>query len=115
MRSDTVEKKRQQEERTVSRMIRIYCHAKHQTKTGLCPACRELAKYIESRSRHCPRMESKTFCSSCRIHCYRPEMRERIREVMRFSGPRMLFSDPVMVLRHMCETWKQKRRQKHAD
>ena len=36
-------------------------------------------------------METKTFCSNCRAHCYRLEMREEIRKVMRFSGPRMIF------------------------
>ena len=40
-------------------------------------------------------MESKTFCSNCRVHCYCPDMREKIRMVMRFSGPRMLFYHPV--------------------
>ena len=29
-------------------------------------------------------METKTFCSNCRVHCYRSEMREEIRKVMRF-------------------------------
>ena len=36
-------------------------------------------------------METKTFCSNCKVHCYKPEMRKKIRAVMRFSGPRMIF------------------------
>ncbi len=55
-------------------------------------------------------METKTFCSNCRVHCYKPEMRERIRQVMRFSGPRMLFVHPVQAVRHVIETKKEKRR-----
>ena len=30
--------------------------------------------------------------------------REKIREVMRFSGPRMLFHHPVAAVRHLIET-----------
>lgn len=32
-------------------------------------------------------METKTFCSNCKVHCYKPEMREKIRDVMRFPAP----------------------------
>lgn len=45
-------------------------------------------------------MEHKTFCSRCPVHCYREQMREKIRAVMRFSGPRMLFHHPLAVVRH---------------
>lgn len=36
--------------------------------------------------------------------------REKIREVMRFSGPRMIFHHPVAAIRHVIETKKEKRR-----
>ena len=55
-------------------------------------------------------METKTFCFNCRIHCYKPEMREKIRSVMRFSGPRMLLYHPIMAIRHVIETKKEKHR-----
>ena len=55
-------------------------------------------------------METKTFCSNCKVHCYKPEMREKIRDVMRFSGPRMLFVHPVAAIRHVMETNREKRR-----
>ena len=38
-------------------------------------------------------------------------MRERIRQVMRWSGPRMLFHHPVLAVRHLAETRKQKKGQ----
>ena len=50
------------------------------------------------------------FCSNCTVHCYRPEMRERIRTVMRYAGPRMLFHHPVMAIRHMIESQRERRR-----
>lgn len=93
----------------VSQMIALYCRKKHRAN-GLCPACAALAEYARQRSDMCPFMERKTFCSNCTVHCYKPEMREKIRAVMRFSGPRMLFHHPVMAIRHLIETKKEKKR-----
>lgn len=106
----TAEEKRPQEKETVSQMIRIYCRKQHGTKQGLCADCAELEAYACLRSDKCPYMETKTFCSNCKVHCYRPDMRENIRTVMRFSGPRMLFVHPVMAIRHLIEEKKEKRR-----
>ncbi|HIT07782.1 MAG TPA: nitrous oxide-stimulated promoter family protein [Candidatus Merdivicinus faecavium] len=104
------ESKRRREKEMVSRMIALYCRKQHHSKGGLCPECAELADYARQRSDKCPFMETKTFCSNCRVHCYKPEMREKIRAVMRFSGPRMLFSHPAAAIRHMIETRREKRR-----
>ena len=104
-----VQTKREREKETVSLMIRLYCRKKHGGKE-LCPACAELDAYARLRSDKCPFMETKTFCSNCKVHCYKKDMREKIREVMRFSGPRMIFHHPVMAIRHVIETKKEKRR-----
>lgn len=107
---DNVEKKRIREKELVSQMIRLYCRKQHHEKSGLCPECAALDAYARARSDKCPFMETKTFCSNCRVHCYKPEMREKIRQVMRFSGPRMIFHHPVTAVRHVIETKKEKRR-----
>ncbi|HJC23863.1 MAG TPA: nitrous oxide-stimulated promoter family protein [Candidatus Eisenbergiella merdavium] len=104
-----LQSKREREKAMVSEMIALYCKKKHGGK-GLCPACAALDAYARMRSDKCPFMETKTFCSNCKVHCYQPEMRARIREVMRFAGPRMLFRHPGAVLRHMIETKREKRR-----
>ena len=106
----TVEDKRTREKLLVSQMIALYCRKKHLVKGGLCPSCRELDEYAKMRSDKCPFMETKTFCSNCKVHCYKPEMREKIREVMRFSGPRMVFHHPVTAVRHVIESKREKRR-----
>lgn len=106
-----IEKKRQREKEAVSLMIALYCHGLHGTKRGaLCPECAALDEYAQSRSDRCPFMATKTFCANCRVHCYKPEMRVKIREVMRYSGPRMMLHHPVMAVRHVIETRKEKRR-----
>lgn len=109
---DQVEKKRQKEQMVVRKMIELYCKKNHPGKggEGLCPACQQLFEYASDRSEHCPFMEQKTFCSNCRVHCYKPEMREKIREVMRFSGPRMLFCHPVLAVWHVLCSRKEKKR-----
>ena len=104
-------KKRSDEKTLVSEMIALYCRKQHHTLRGsLCPECQQLHDYALARIEHCPFMETKTFCSNCRVHCYRPEMREKIRAVMRFSGPRMMLCHPVPALRHVVEKQKEKRR-----
>ena len=103
------EKKRQREKQMVTEMIRLYCRKKHGGRE-LCPDCAALAEYARQRSDKCPFMAEKTFCANCRVHCYKPEMREKIREVMRFSGPRMIFTHPVAAVRHVIETKREKRR-----
>lgn len=107
------EKKRNQEKATVGSMIEIYCHGIHKTKRGaLCEDCQTLREYAALRTEKCPFMETKTFCSACKVHCYSKEMQEKIRQVMRYAGPRMLFVHPVLALRHMKVTIAQKHKAK---
>lgn len=67
----------------------------------MCPECLVLYKYARMRIEKCPFMETKTFCSQCKVHCYMKDKREQIRKVMRFSGPRMLVYHPVMAICHL--------------
>ena len=106
----TAEEKRKAEMATVKKMLEIYCRAHHGNNLSLCEECEALLNYARARVERCPHMETKTFCSACQTHCYAPKMREKIREAMRYSGPRMLLHAPVMALRHMWIEWREKRR-----
>ena len=89
---------------TVLAMIRIYCRAHHALQgDALCGSCQELADYAMKRLACCPFKEGKPVCAKCKVHCYKPEYRKRISEVMRYAGPRVLFSHPLLALEHM---WK---------
>ena len=90
----------EREKYTVSLMIQLYCRKKEGNKT-LCNDCRELEKYAHKRLSACKYGEQKTSCKKCPTHCYRKDMREKIREVMRFSGPRMIIHHPIEALRHL--------------
>ena len=109
---DKIEKKRQNDKDIVAFMIRWYCKKKHGIKEGLCPSCQKLHDYAMFRIDRCPFMETKTFCSNCKSHCYSPEMRGKIKDVMRFSGPRLLLSHPILAIRHVIDTIKNKSRGK---
>lgn len=105
---DNIEKKRKKEQRVVEEMISLYCRKNHKTKT-MCKECQELADYAKMRSEKCPFMENKTFCANCKVHCYKPDMRERIRVVMRFSGPRMILYHPILAMWHLISSKREKK------
>lgn len=104
------EEKREKEKMVIGCMIEIYCSKNHTHKKTLCTECEEIKQYAYKRISCCPVMGEKTFCSNCKIHCYKPDMREKIKEIMRFSGPRMLFVHPLMALRHVFLTVKTKQK-----
>ncbi len=89
-----------QEKRTVGVMIRIYCSSFHKTETS-CDECKSLMLYTEKRTENCKFGNEKPSCKDCPVHCFSPEMKEKIKEVMRFSGPRMIYKHPVMAFLHL--------------
>lgn len=92
----------EREKATIGLMTSIYCNRKHATHPGtLCDECRSLLEYAMTRIDLCPVRERKKSCRKCEIHCYAADKRERIRNVMKYVGPRMIFIHPVMTLRHL--------------
>ena len=115
------------EKKVVALMIRIYCrrHCRQQgqnaitdqtDRTGdtnqadnssrtatspLCPECAALLDYALRRLDSCRFGNGKPSCRKCPVHCYRADMRERIRTVMRWAGPRMIFHHPMAAARHL--------------
>ena len=116
----------EREKQTVEAMIRLYCKGKRhgETENGtahrssahlsvsrfhlsvfpvppLCPQCQVLLDYAIQRSELCRFGVDKPSCTRCPVHCYKPAMREQIRQVMRYSGPRMLLHDPILAIGHL--------------
>ncbi|MFA5375515.1 MAG: nitrous oxide-stimulated promoter family protein [Dehalococcoidia bacterium] len=88
---------------TVRAMIDMYCH-KHHNSSELCQECSALLEYAHRCLEKCPFREGKTTCLKCPVHCYKPVMRERIREVMRYSGPRMIYRHPIAAILHLIDS-----------
>jgi len=114
LKNPDIQEKRNKEWNTVLLMIEIYCKGKHKSKNALkgkenlCSECKKLSEYVYERISKCPFMKEKTFCSLCRVHCYKPEYREKIRNVMRYAGVRMLKYHPILAIKHVVMTIKGK-------
>jgi len=93
------DKQKNKDLKVLSDFISIYCQENHpggvkearlslileDKKLVLCPECYELMNYSITKLLSCP-YHPKPMCKKCKTHCYAPGYRERIREVMRFSG-----------------------------
>ena len=101
-----IDQKRENEKRILKVMIDIY-QRKHPQESKM---CENLYKYACLRIDKCPFMETKTFCSGCKVHCYQKEYRSQVKKVMRFSGKYMLFYHPLLTIKHGWLSLKERRR-----
>ncbi|MBI4733960.1 MAG: nitrous oxide-stimulated promoter family protein [Rubrobacteridae bacterium] len=90
----------ERERHTIQVMIKLFCNGNHRTSDALCAECQQLQVYAMQRIDKCPYQRDKPTCAKCTIHCYKPTMREHIRQVMRYAGPRMLLSHPLLAVCH---------------
>jgi hypothetical protein len=105
--------------KTLAMFISLYCRCKHagsektpvQMKTHdvagiagrnvvLCPECTRLLVHAFTKRSHCP-MEPKPACKHCPNHCYHPTYRAKIREVMQFSGKKMVLGGRLDYVFHL--------------
>ena len=105
--------------KTLADFIELYCRERHaeesKTKTELknldvgmiaghslylCPECQRLLAHSFTKRVHCP-MHPKPACKDCPSHCYRSEYRAQIREVMKYSGRRMVMTGRLDYLLHL--------------
>jgi hypothetical protein len=93
----------EREKATLRAMIGLYCRDLHHSGDVLCEECAALLEYALARLDKCTFGADKPKCSDCTVHCYKPAMRERIRDVMRYSGPRMMVRHPVLALGHVVD------------
>jgi hypothetical protein len=94
---------------TMRAMVRIYCRSLHGAQVSLCPDCEELMRYATRRIDRCVFGEDKPTCARCTVHCYNTAMRERVREVMRYAGPRMIWRHPLLALAHVVDKRREAR------
>lgn len=83
-------------------MLLVFCNKHHGTsKNQLCISCSNLNDYAQIRLEKCRFGDDKPACKACPVHCYKPDMRAQIREVMRYSGPRMAWYYPIDSIKHL--------------
>jgi hypothetical protein len=99
--SGPADRRIRRELKTLRLMIGMYCRGKHGGGRELCAGCAELWEYASRRVGRCPHGARKPACADCETHCFAPGPRERVREVMRYAGPRMAWRHPVLALFHL--------------
>jgi len=97
--------RRERESVIVQVMIKMYCQENHSSEESLCTDCSALSAYAEKRILSCMYGEIKPVCKVCQVHCYSPQMREQMRLVMRWAGPRMIFRKPFFAVMHMIDNF----------
>ena len=84
--SEKMIKMKSKELEVLKRFLMVYCNNHHAPQDEyLCEECCDLFEYAQQRLEKCP-YDPKPKCKDCPTHCYRPDYRKRIREVMRSSG-----------------------------
>ena len=105
--------------KTLAMFIQVYCRHKHAEapkaipalkthnitliagrKIELCTECGKLLAHAFIKRTHCP-MHPKPACKHCPSHCYHPAYRAQIREVMNYSGRKLLLSGRLDYLFHL--------------
>jgi hypothetical protein len=102
--------------RTLALFIDLYCRRRHRNAARapvwlrtvdvaavhgrpleLCPECAKLAAHAFAKRMQCP-LEPKPACKHCPQHCYAPQYRAQIRDVMRYSGRRLVLGGRIYYL-----------------
>lgn len=99
-------KKLNSEYQALANMIGIYCQYHHCSSHLVCKSCQSLLEYALVRLDRCPYGDNKPICRKCPIHCYKKAEKQKIKKIMGFSGPRMLFYHPLVVLKHLIREWE---------
>jgi hypothetical protein len=94
------------EMQTIEAMVRIYCRAQH--GRDLCEECGNILTYCFARIEKCIFGPDKPACNGCYVHCYSPKMREKVKSIMRFSGPKMIYKHPYLAIVHLIKEKRKK-------
>ena len=104
-------KKRKYEKDMMLFMIKLYCmdnhkdyqktHSKTFGSKNICKECEELYNYACERTDRCRFIKEKTFCSACQSHCYKKDMKEKVKKIMSYSGKRMILHHPIAAFKHV--------------
>lgn len=100
---ETLTKHQKKDIRLIGKFVEVYCVGKHGTierspytlpadmgKRRVCPECADFMAYAIAKRMKCPLEAEKPTCKHCRIHCYGKAEREKVREIMAYSGRRLM-------------------------
>ncbi|MFW8052875.1 nitrous oxide-stimulated promoter family protein [Vagococcus fluvialis] len=96
------------EKKTVAAMIDIYYKQYHDEEHLI--ERDDVLEYAMTRLNYCRFGEEKPTCKVCPVHCYKKSYQEKMKLIMRYSGPRMLLYHPIMSVEHFLKEWHYKRK-----
>lgn len=99
-------KRLKRERKTIKIMVQMYCRSIHSGPDGLCAECKDLLDYAFVKIDRCLFGSEKPACSECWVHCYANEKREKIKTIMRFAGPRMMYRHPYLGIMHFVDKYR---------
>ena len=116
---DRLDNKKVKDIRVLSEFVSIFCREKHRLENKdtflvkddrlrrtldskdlrLCEDCRKLLNHGIAKLLLCP-YNPKPMCKKCETHCYAPGYREKVQEVMKFSGMYLIKHGRVDLMLH---------------
>jgi hypothetical protein len=100
---ETISRHQKKDIRLIGKFVEVYCAAQHHGagqlpvtlpaclgERTLCPECSLFLEYAINKRMKCPLEAEKPTCKHCRIHCYDKPRREKIREIMSYSGRKLM-------------------------
>lgn len=87
----------QQEITLIAGMIQLY-YRKRGEQAKIAEG--KMLAYAQKRLEVCRFGEAKPTCQHCPVHCYQRDYREQMKVIMRFSGPRIVITHPILCIKH---------------
>jgi len=100
---ETLTKQQNKDIRLIGKFVEVYCAGKHGAaekvtfslpaalgEHRLCPECLVFMQYAVARRIKCPLEAEKPTCKHCKVHCYNKAKLEKVKEIMAYSGKKLM-------------------------
>lgn len=110
---ETLTKLQEKDIRLIGTFVEVYCAGRHGSSERslfclpagvggrrLCSECAEFMAYAVARRMKCPLEAGKPSCKHCRVHCYTKANLAKVKEIMAYSGKKLLLRGRLDYLWH---------------
>jgi hypothetical protein len=99
----TLSKLEKKDIRLIGKFVEVYCAGKHGRMEKqpfplpenlgvrrMCAECSQFMAYAVAQRIKCPLEAEKPSCKHCRIHCYAKPQLAKVKEIMEYSGKKLM-------------------------
>lgn len=110
---ETLSKLQKKDISLIGKFVEVYCAGKHTDmekqpfhlpehlgQRRMCAECAMFMAYAVARRLKCPLEAEKPSCKHCRIHCYAKPQLEKVKEIMAYSGKKLMLSGRLDYIWH---------------